>query len=105
LLVSTLSVAALVFLLSSSSSLGGVHAGTDASAPSAQSSADWFGPGGNFPFNWDYSPQTTINLTNVNSLGLMWLFPLPAPRIPNTLGSSVIVTPIIAQGAVYYVTS
>ncbi|HVB96004.1 MAG TPA: hypothetical protein VND41_05330, partial [Nitrososphaerales archaeon] len=77
-----MSVAALACLLSSSSSFGGVHAATNASAPVGQSSADWFGPDGNFPFNWDYSPQTTINVTSVSSLNLMWLFPLPAPRIP-----------------------
>jgi len=103
-LVSTLSAAAVVFLLSFSS-LSSAHASTSAVAPSAQSSADWIGPGGNYPFNWDYSPQTAINLTSVNSLDLKWLFPLPNPRIPNTLGTSVIVTPIIAQGTVYYITS
>ncbi len=94
----------MLFLLSSSSSIGGVSAATNAT-PSPQSPADWVGPGGNFPFNWDYSPQTSINLTNANSLDVKWLFPLPSPRIPSTLGSSVIVTPIIAGGVVYYITS
>ncbi len=96
-------VAAIVFLLSASSSLGSIRASP--SAQSSQGSANWVGPGGNYPFNWDYSPQTAINLTSVNGLGLKWLYPLPGPRIPNTLGSSVIVTPIIVQGAVYYITS
>lgn len=99
----TLGVAAIVFLLSASSSLGSIRASP--SSQVSQGPADWVGPDGNFPFNWDYSPQTTINLTSVNDLGLKWLFPLPGPRIPYTLGSSVIVTPIIVRGAVYYITS
>jgi len=98
-----LRVAAIVFLLSASSSLGIIWASP--SAQSSQGSANWVGPGGNYPFNWDYSPQTAINLTSVNGLGLKWLYPLPGPRIPNTLGSSVIVTPMIVQGAVFYITS
>jgi outer membrane protein assembly factor BamB len=104
-LLPTLGVAAIVFLLSSSSSLGSIRATPDSGSQSSQGPADWVGPGGNFPFNWDYSPQTSINLTNVNDLGLKWLFPLPGPRISNTLGSSVIVTPMIVGGAVYYITS
>jgi outer membrane protein assembly factor BamB len=107
-LVSILSIAALVFVLSSSSSFGNIQATSSTAAPStpaAQSPADWLGPDGNFPFNWDYSPQTSINLTNVNSLTLKWLFPLPGPRSPATLGTSVIITPIIVQGVVYYITS
>ncbi len=71
----------------------------------AQGPAEWSGPNGNFPFNWDYSPQTAINATSVGSLDLKWLFPLPSPLNPSTLGSSVIITPIIAQGIVYYITS
>ncbi|MDA4115209.1 MAG: PQQ-binding-like beta-propeller repeat protein [Thaumarchaeota archaeon] len=104
-LASTLGVAAVVFLLASSSSLGSIRASPSADPQTSQSSANWIGPDGNYPFNWDYSPQTAINLTSVNDLGLKWLYPLPGPRIPNTLGSSVIVTPIIVQGAVYYITS
>jgi len=104
-LASTLGVAAVVFLLTSSSSLGGIRAAPSADSQASPSSANWVGPDGNYPFNWDYSPQTAINLTSVNDLGLKWLYPLPGPRIPATLGSSVIVTPIIVQGAVYYITS
>lgn len=96
-------VAAVVALLSSSS-LAAVHA-SSGSPPPPQSSANWIGPDGNFPFNWDYSPQTTINGSDVGHLDMQWLFPLPSPRSPSTLGSSVIITPIIAQGAVYYITS
>ena len=99
-----MSAAAFLFLLTSSA-LGTVHAAGNAPATSAQSPADWVGPGGNYPFNWDYSPQTVINLTSVNSLDLMWLHPLPNPLSRSTLGSSVIVTPIIAKGVVYYITS
>jgi outer membrane protein assembly factor BamB len=100
--VPSLGVAVVVFLLASSSSLGSVRA---SGSSGTQGPANWIGPDGNYPFNWDYSPQTSINLTSVNGLGLMWLYPLPGPRIPSTLGSSVIVTPIIVQGAVYYITS
>ncbi|MDG6967470.1 MAG: PQQ-binding-like beta-propeller repeat protein [Nitrososphaerota archaeon] len=96
-------VAAVVVLLSSSS-LAAVH-GSGGPAPAPQPPSDWIGPDGNFPFNWDYSPQTAINGSNVGHLDLKWLFPLPSPRNPSTLGSSVIITPIIAQGVVYYITS
>jgi outer membrane protein assembly factor BamB len=41
----------------------------------------------------------------VNTLGLKWLYPLPGPLFPTPLGSSVIITPIIAQGIIYYITS
>ncbi|HEV2389865.1 MAG TPA: hypothetical protein VGS04_03985, partial [Nitrososphaerales archaeon] len=102
-LVRALGVAVVVFLLSASSSLGGIRASS--TVQGSQGPANWVGPDGNYPFNWDYSPQTAINLTSVNDLGLKWLFPLPGPRIQSTLGSSVIVTPIIVQGAVYYITS
>lgn len=90
-------------LLLLSSLVAGVHA--SAGSPAAQSAADWVGPGGNYPFNWDYSPQTAINATSVGGLDLQWLFPLPTPINPSTLGSSVIITPVIAQGVVYYLTS
>ena len=99
-----LALASMVFLLCTSSSMGALQA-APAQVPSAQSAADWIGPDGNFPFNWDYSPQTAINVTSVDTLDLKWLFPLPDPRIPSTLGTSVIITPIIAQGTVYYITS
>jgi outer membrane protein assembly factor BamB len=36
---------------------------------------------------------------------MSWLFPLPGPIHPTVLGSSVIITPIIANGSVYYITS
>jgi outer membrane protein assembly factor BamB len=102
-----LRVAAIAFMLAASSSLGSIYAASSASsqAPGSQAPAEWIGPDGNYPFNWDYSPQTAINLTSVNTLDLAWLFPLPSPLSPSTLGTSVIVTPIIAQGVVYYITS
>jgi glucose dehydrogenase len=104
-LVYRLSIAAIILALASSSSLGNISAASSAVAPSPQSPAEWIGPDGNYPFNWDYSPQTTINLTSVDSLNLKWLFPLPSPLIPNTLGTSVIITPMIVQGVIYYITS
>jgi hypothetical protein len=105
-LVSALGVGAIVLMLAFSSSLGSVFAaGSGAASPAPQGPAQWIGPDGNYPFNWDYSPQTAINLTSVGSLDLKWLFPLPSPLSPSTLGTSVIITPIIALGNVYYITS
>jgi outer membrane protein assembly factor BamB len=94
-----------ISFLISSSIFGAVQASSPAGVPTAQSSSDWIGPAGNYPFNWDYSPQSSINTTDAGSLDLKWLFPLPSPRSPSTLGSSVIITPIIAGGALYYITS
>jgi outer membrane protein assembly factor BamB len=98
-----LGLAATLFLLAFPSVASIRAAGGPALA--AQGPAEWLGPNGNYPFNWDYSPQTAINTTSVGGLDLKWLFPLPTPLNPSTLGSSVIVTPIIAQGVVYYITS
>ncbi len=74
-------------------------------ASSAQGPADWLGPGGNYPFNWDYSPQTSINASSVAGLDLKWLFPLPSPLFKTPLGTSVIITPLIVKGYVYSITS
>jgi outer membrane protein assembly factor BamB len=119
--VSSLGAMVVLFLLASSSCSAVVSAAAADASPSTTSSssssplaassaaqsgaANWIGPGGNFPFNWDYSPQASLNLTNVGSLDLNWLFPLPGPIHPTVLGSSVIITPLIADGSVYYITS
>lgn len=92
-------------LLVLSSLLSSVRGAAGPTTVAAQGPADWIGPGGNYPFNWDYSPQTSINASSVGSLDLRWLFPLPSPLNPSTLGSSVIITPLIARGVVYYITS
>src|ERR1700730_18257232 len=38
--------------------------------------ANWAGGNGN-QFNTDFNPQTQINSSNAQYLGLSWLFPLP----------------------------
>src|SRR5271155_1530237 len=60
---------------------------TNSAAPSAaapvaaqpaltQAEANWEFPNGN-AFNQDYNPQTQINSSNVQYLGLAWIYPLP----------------------------
>ena len=61
---------------------------TNTAAPSAaasvaaqpaltQAEANWEFPNGN-AFNQDYNPQTQINSSNVQYLGLAWIYPLPS---------------------------
>ncbi len=47
-----------------------------------QAEANWEFPNGN-AFNQDYNPQTQINSSNVQYLGLAWLYPLP--NVPTSL--------------------
>ena len=82
-----------LLLCSSSEAALAVPPQSQASGP-----ANWIGPGGDYPFNLDYSPQTAINASSVTALGLKWLFPLPSPLFRTPLGTSVIITPIIAAG-------
>ena len=103
-IVSSICTTALVFLLTSSLWVDS-SAATSSSAAGSPGAASWIGPGGNYPFNWDYSPQTAINQSNVGNLNLRWLYPLPNALFPTPLGSSVIITPIIADGLVFYITS
>lgn len=68
--------------------------------------------------NWDYmnhdsnasnfSPQTQINLQNVNQLKLDWLFPFPSVTSVtglNETGSGSITPPIVVDGIVYLETN
>src|ERR1022692_1026816 len=55
-----------------------------AAAPLTQAQANWEFPNGN-AFNQDYNPQNQINSSNVQDLGLSWLFPLP--NVPTSLSS------------------
>jgi outer membrane protein assembly factor BamB len=50
---------------------------TLAPAPLTQLQANWSYPNGN-ALGQDYNPQTLINSTSAQYLGLSWLFPLPA---------------------------
>src|SRR5579859_2993649 len=53
-----------------------------AATPLTQAQANWAYPNGN---SWaqDYNPQNQINSSNVQYLGLSWLFPLP--EVPTSL--------------------
>jgi len=78
-----------------------------ASTPLTQLQANWASPNGN-PFNQNYNPQTAINSSNAQYLGLNWLFPLPT--YPTALisvtgqGFGVDSAPLIINGTVYAVT-
>jgi len=54
-----------------------------AAAPLTQAEANWEYPNGNF--GQDYNPQNQINSSNVQYLGLSWIFPLP--NVPTSLTS------------------
>ncbi len=76
---------------------------TAAAAPLTQLQANWLYPNGN-AFGQDYNPQTLINASNAQYLGLAWLFPLP--QLPTPLlsvggGLGVDTAPLIVNGTVY----
>ena len=71
-----------------------------------QAEANWASPNGN-QFGQDYNPQTQINSSNVQYLGLSWLFPLPthpAALASITSGFGVDTAPLIVNGTIYAVT-
>jgi glucose dehydrogenase len=83
-------------------------AAPSAAAPAAtqpaltQAEANWAYPNGN-AFGQDYNPQTQINSSNIQYLGLAWIYPLPAePTSLSTLTSlqtpSTGVDPLIVNG-------
>src|SRR5256712_4288712 len=90
---------------------------TSPAAKAAPSSTDWNGPMGSYPFNLDYSAQTQITPSNVGSLQLNWVFPIPAapaiikggacfPGFGCLLGpQGDIVTPLIVNGIMYTITN
>ena len=55
-----------------------------AATPLTQAQANWEFPNGN-AFDQDYNPQSQINSSNVQNLGLSWIFPLPTK--PTSLNS------------------
>jgi hypothetical protein len=92
----------------------------DAAAPSVaapvaaqpaltQAEANWEFPNGN-AFNQDYNPQSQINSSNVQYLGLAWIYPLPsAPTSLNAInptgaGVGVGMDIIIANGTAFAIT-
>jgi len=74
-----------------------------------QAQANWEFPNGN-ALNQDYNPQNQINSSNVQYLGLSWIYPLPV--LPTSLtslggnpfGGSVDVDPLIVNGTAFIVT-
>ncbi len=73
-----------------------------AAAPLTQAQANWEYPNGN-AFGQDYNPQDQINSSDVQYLGLSWIYPLPSiPTSLDTLASlqtaGVGVDPLIVNG-------
>src|SRR5579863_3864348 len=57
-----------------------------AATPLTQAQANWAYPNGN-AWGQDYNPQNQINSSNVQYLGLAWIFPIPTA--PTSLSSLV----------------
>src|SRR5882672_1931380 len=77
-----------------------------AAKPLSAAEANWAASTGN-QFNQDYNPQTQINSSNAQYLGLSWLFPLPTHPTPllNVAGGlGVDSAPMIINGTIYFVT-
>jgi len=77
-----------------------------AAAPLTAAQANWAYVDGN-AFNQNYNPQSQINSSNAQYLGLSWLFPLPTH--PTALlsvsgGLGVDTTPLIINGVIYMTT-
>ncbi len=90
-------------LNSASASANASASPTAAAAPLTQLQANWLYPNGNAA-GQDYNPQTLINSSNAQYLGLAWLFPLPAhPTALLTVsgGLGVDTAPLIVNGTIY----
>ena len=74
-------------------------------AAPAQVGTNWNGVGGNYPFNFDYSPQTAISAGNVLNLQVSWIFPIAAPPKAYAFDFGVVHTPIVVNGIEYAVTN
>src|SRR5580658_1629953 len=80
-----------------------------AATPLTQAQANWEYPNGN-AFDQDYAPQNQINSSNVQYLGLSWIYPLPT--LPTSLSSlaglygglSVQMSILIVNGTAYAMT-
>src|SRR5712692_3899731 len=77
-----------------------------AGAALSQLQANWAASDGN-QFNQNHNPQTLINSSNAQYLGLSWIFPLPTH--PTALlsvagGLGVDTAPLIINGTIYAVT-
>ncbi len=72
-------------------------------------SSDWLGVDGNYPFNFNFSPQNMINASTAQRLEVKWILPIPtAPRnYGSPLGGAegVTITSMVIKGIVYSITS
>lgn len=76
-----------------------------AEAGTSGSGTNWSGVDGNFPLNWNYSPQTAIDPSNVKSLQVQWTFPVPAAPPAYVGAEGVMVTPLVVNGIAYVITN
>ncbi len=82
-------------------------AASAAASPLTAQQANWAYTDGN-QFAQDYNPQTQINSSNAQNLGISWLW--PAPATPPSLGvgfiasASLDTTPLVINGTVYTAT-
>jgi len=68
--------------------------------------APWNGVDGNYPLNWDYSPQTQFGASNVQNLQVSWIYPVPSsPGAYGPIDDGVVITPIVVSGISYVVTN
>src|ERR1700680_282270 len=93
-------------LISPTSALPNSPAAVAAASPLTNLQANWAGAKGD-QFNTGFNPQTQINSSNAQYLGLSWLFPLPTH--PTALlsvsgGLGVDTAPLIVNGTIYAVT-
>ncbi len=80
-----------------------------ATTPLTQAQANWEFPNGN-SLGWDYNPQNQINSSNIQSLGLAWIYPMPTvPTSLSTLqglgGVILGMAPLIVNGTAYVITT
>ncbi len=96
---------ALLTVLLVSSSISQSHA---QSTSSQGASANWLS-GGNYPLNWNYNSQNVINSSNVQNLGISWVFPIPAaPALYSSseLSAEGVIEPVLVyQGIAYFITN
>lgn len=78
---------------------------TPALVSAAGAQINWYSPNGSPGFNNDYSNQNQVTASNVKSLEVKWIFPIPAAPQFYAGSEGVITTPTIFDGIVYFVTN
>ncbi len=92
-----------VLLVSSTIIAASAQSSNSSTYASSSSNTNWL-PGGNYPFNWNYNPQTTINASNVQNLAISWVYPMPAAPAPYQADEGVIEPVLVYQGISYFIT-